>query len=114
MQTNIDSFERLTIPQPWSDDEIKRLFHLRNVVGWDWSEIALDLGRTESGVKSKYKYATYQRETKVPSIPFIREPTPEDVLIDRAKRFSEQHQSLTAAICGDPVFSQSALAKRIA
>lgn len=109
MNVDLESFERLTVPKPWPDEEIKRLFHLRNVLGRDWSEIAIDLGRTESGVKSKFKYATYERETKQPSVPFVREPVPDTVLVDRAKRLGSAARDLTASILGDPIPGWSAL-----
>lgn len=109
METHIESFERLTVPQPWSEDQIKRLFYLRNSKGWNWAEIATDLGRTESGVKSKFKYVSFDRETKVPSVPFVREPIPDIVLIDRARRLAASARDIAGAVFGDPPVGHSAL-----
>lgn len=115
MEIHSEAFERTTIPQAWSDEEIAKLMRLRLNVGLDWSEIALELGRTESGVKSKFKYVSYERETKAPSIPFVREPIPASVLAEQAKRVVAWGQrSLTGSLMGDPPEQFSALARRIA
>lgn len=115
MNVGLDTecFERTAIPQAWPASEISELFRLRLVVGLDWAEIALALGRTESGVKSKYKYEKFSREVKAPSVPFVREPVPEVVLAEQARRVVAWGQrSLTASLMGDPPPQFSALAGR--
>jgi hypothetical protein len=110
-----ESFERLTTPKPWSADELEQLVNLRRQAGLDWSEIAIRLDRTESGVKSKMKYIQYEaeRSAKQPSVPFEREPIPDSVLIDRARRLAASARDLTASICGDPPRGYSALDRRM-
>jgi hypothetical protein len=88
--------------------------HLRVVLGWSWAQIALELSRTESGVKSRFKYETHSREVKAPSVPFVREPTPAEVLLEQAKRLTAPFRSHAAAAFGDPPFGFSALDRRTA
>jgi Myb-like DNA-binding domain len=101
--TDLQSFERTTIPQIWRDDEVSELMRLRLTEGRSWDEIARALGRTESGVKSKYKYETHSREVRMPSVPFVREAVPDSVLKEQARRVvAWGERSLTAAVFGDP------------
>lgn len=101
--SDLQCFERLTVPQPWLDAEVAKLMRLRVVLGWSWGLIALELGRTESGVKSKFKYESHFREVKAPSVPFVREPIPDTVLREQARRVvAWGERSLTAAVFGDP------------
>lgn len=110
MLTTNHAFERQTEPQAWMRSEVDRLFTLRQLEGRDWSEIALALGRSESSVKSKYKYEIHSRLTEAPSLPFQREPIPQSVLAEQAKRLvAWGERTLTAAICGDPPIQYSAL-----
>jgi hypothetical protein len=112
--TDLIAFERPTIPQPWPEPEVERLFHLRSVLGWSWAEIALDMGRTESGVKSKFKYVLNDRIMKSPSVPFVREPVPDQVLREQARRVvAWGERSLTAAICGDPPAGWDARSRKL-
>lgn len=111
---DLQCFERTTIPQPWPDAEVARLMHLRTGLGWGWAEIASELGRTESGVKSKFKYEQHSRECRVPSVPFVREPTPVEVLREQARRMTAPFRSQAAAAFGDPPFGFSALDRRTA
>lgn len=107
------TFERLTTPQPWPEAEVARLMHLRLELGWGWPEIALELGRTESGVKSKLKYEQFSKEVRSPSIPFVREPIPKTVLAEQSQRIiAWGERSLTASLMGDPPVKFSALGKR--
>lgn len=112
MEIHSEAFERTTIPQAWSDEEIAKLMRLRLNVGLDWSEIALELGRTESGVKSKFKYVSYLREVKAPSVPFVREPIPAGVLAEQARRLAAPARDLAGAIFRDPPKGFSALDRR--
>lgn len=111
---DLECFERSTIPQPWTETEVARLMHLRTVLGRGWPEIAIELRRTESGVKSKFKYELHQREVRAPSVPFIREPVPAEVLIEQAKRLTASARDLAGAIFGDPPRGFSALDRRTA
>jgi hypothetical protein len=114
VETNTEAFERTTIPQAWSDEEIQKLFRLRQVVGLSWAEIAEELGRTESGVKSKFKYQQHERMVQAPSVPFIREPVPERVLAEQARRLAAPPQDLVGWTQGDPPKGFSALDRRSA
>jgi hypothetical protein len=77
--------------------------HMRVQLGWSWGQIALELSRTESSVKSRFKYETHSREVKAPSVPFVREPVPDSVLKEQARRVvAWGERSLTAAVFGDP------------
>ncbi len=114
MPDQLDCFERLTIPQPWPDAEVGRLMHLRLVLGWGWAEIAVELGRTESGVKSKFKYESHERSVRAPSVPFVREPVPESVLVEQARRLTASARDLAGAVFGDPPRGFSALDRRTA
>lgn len=112
--TFFDAFERLNPPVAWSTEEVDRLFQLRVVLGWGWDAIARDMGRTESGVKSKFKAVVFLR-AKNSSEPCQNEHVPETVLAEQAKRIVAWGQrSLTAAIMGDPPIQYSSLAKRTA
>jgi hypothetical protein len=114
LQTSeLEAFERSTIPQPWPDAEVARLFALRQVEGRDWGEIALALGRTESGVKSKYKYELHSRECRAPSVPYVREPVPSEVLAEQARRLTAWYRSQAGALFGDPPVGCSALDRRV-
>jgi hypothetical protein len=108
-----DSFERPTKSHLWPDIEVEELMRLRVVEGRDWAEIALALGRTESGVKSKFKYEKFAREIKAPSVPFQREPVPDGVLREQAKRLAASFRSQAGAAFGDPPFGFSALDRRM-
>jgi hypothetical protein len=111
--SDLTAFERLTPPQPWPDAEVARLFVLRQVEGRDWGEIASLLGRTESGVKSKLKYEIHRQQIRTPSVPYVREPVPEGVLREQARRVvAWGERSLTAALMGDPPPQYSSLARR--
>lgn len=112
-QATHQAFERLTEPVAWPPEEVARLFRLRQVEGRDWSEIARELGRTESGVKSKYKYELHSRDVRAPSVPFQREPVPELVLSEQARRLCAPYRSQASAFCGDPPFGFSALDRRV-
>lgn len=114
MATDLIAFERPTIPQPWPEPEVERLFHLRLVLGWSWAEIAGELGRTESGVKSKLKYEQASRAIKSPSVPFVREPVPCEVLAEQARRVCAGARDLAGAVFGDPPRGFSALDRRTA
>lgn len=105
------SFERLTTPQPWPDAEVERLFRLRLIEGWDWDAIARELGRTPSGVKSKFKYQQHNQATRAPSVPG-RESVPEGVLKEQARRVVACARDLAGAVFGDPPVGFSALDKR--
>lgn len=107
------AFERPTAPVAWADAEVERLFHCRQVLGWDWGAIARELGRTESGVKSKFKYVQNDRLIKSPSVPFVREPIPADVLREQARRLSAPFRDLAGAVFGDPPWGHSALDRRV-
>lgn len=110
---DLQCFERLTVPQPWLDAEVAKLMHMRLMLGWSWGQIALELGRTESSVKSRFKYETHSREVKAPSVPFVREPVPESVLKEQARRVvAWGERSLTATLMGDPPAQFSSLASR--
>lgn len=111
--SDLQCFERLTVPQPWLGAEVAKLMHMRLMLGWGWGQIALELGRTESSVKSRFKYETHSREVKAPSVPFVREPVPDSVLKEQARRVvAWGERSLTAAILGDPAPQFSALGQR--
>jgi hypothetical protein len=113
LATDQIAFERLTVPVAWPREEVARLLRLRLELGWGWAEIACELGRTESGVKSKFKYEMHSREVRAPSLPFIREPVPESVLAEQARRIvAWGERSLTAAVFGDPPAQYSGLASR--
>jgi len=88
--------------------------HLRLVEGRSWDEIATALGRTESGVKSKFKYQLHQREVKAPAVPFVREPVPSEVLLEQAKRLTATARDLAGSVFGDPPRGFSALDRRTA
>lgn len=109
-----DCFERSTIPQPWPEAEVLELMRLRVHLGWGWAEIAVELGRTESGVKSKFKYELHQREVRAPSVPFVREPVPDSVLVEQARRLTASARDLAGAVFGDPPRGFSALDRRLA
>lgn len=109
---DLQCFERTTIPQPWPDAEVARLMRLRLDLGWSWAEIALELGRTESGVKSRFKYEQHSREVKAPSVPFVREPVPDSVLADQARRLTAGARDLAGSVFGDPPRGFSALDRR--
>lgn len=112
--TDLIAFERPTIPQPWFDAEVADLMRLRSHLGWGWAEIAAKLGRTESSVKSRFKYETHSREVKAPSVPFVREPVPDSVLKEQAKRIvAWGERSLTAAMMGDPPPGWDARARKM-
>jgi hypothetical protein len=101
--TDLQCFERTTIPQLWRDEEVAELMRLRLIEGRSWDEIAVALGRTESGVKSKYKYETHSREVRTPSVPFVRESVPDSVLKEQARRVvAWGERTLTATLMGDP------------
>lgn len=109
----MECFERSTIPQPWPEAEVAKLMHMRTILGWGWAEIASDLGRTESSVKSRFKYEQHSREVRAPSVPFVREPVPCEVLAEQARRVvAWGERSLTASLMGDPAPQFSALAGR--
>lgn len=108
------AFERPTAPVAWADAEVERLMRLRLALGWSWDDIAADLGRTESGVKSKFKYEQHSREVRAPSVPFVREPVPDCVMLDRARRLSAPFRDLAGAVFGDPPWGHSALDRRSA
>jgi hypothetical protein len=112
--TFFDAFERLNPPVPWTADEVERLFQLRTQLGWDWAAIAVELGRTESGVKSKFKAVVHQRACTTPSLPGEREPIPEHVLAEQAKRLVARARDLAGAVFGDPPVGFSALDRRSA
>lgn len=113
LQTSeLEAFERSTIPQPWPEAEVARLFALRQVEGRDWGEIALALGRTESGVKSRFKYEIHSRAVKARSVPFVREPIPASVLAEHGRRLAAPFRDLAGAVFGDPPFGYSALDSR--
>lgn len=110
MGTDLIAFERPTIPQPWLDAEVAELMRLRSELGLCWAEIAAKLRRTESGVKSRFKYEQHSREVRTPSVPFIREPVPDSVLKEQARRVvAWGERSLTAALMGDPAPQYSSL-----
>ena len=111
---DLQCFERLTIPQPWPDAEVARLMHLRFVLGWGWGQIAVELGRTESSVKSRFKYEQHSRDVKAPSVPFVREPIPDGVLREQARRLTATARDLAGAVFGDPPRGFSALDRRVA
>lgn len=114
LQTSeLEAFERSTIPQPWPEAEVARLFALRQVEGRDWGEIALELGRTESGVKSKYKYEQFSKQMRSPSVPFVREAIPAKVLAEQARRLAAPFRDLAGAVFGDPPVGCSALDGRL-
>ena len=111
--TFFDAFERLNPPVAWSTEEVDRLFQLRVVLGWGWDAIARDMGRTESGVKSKFKAVVHSRAPHAPSMPGVREPVPESVLNEQARRIvAWGERGLTATVLGDPPLQFSALAAR--
>lgn len=107
------AFERPTAPVAWSAVEIARLFHLRLELGWDWPRVARALGRTESGVKSKLKYELFRRSVQRPAVPFEREPVPESVLAEQAKRIVAPFRDLAGAVFGDPPVGCSMLDRRL-
>jgi hypothetical protein len=109
---DLTAFERLTVPVAWPREEVARLFRLRLELGWGWAEIACELGRTESGVKSKFKYEQHNREVRAPSVPFVREPVPESVLAEQARRLSAPFRDLAGAVFSDPPVGFSALDRR--
>jgi len=114
-RTELVAFERLNPPVAWSTEEISKLMHLRAQLGWDWCAIAVELGRTESGVKSKYKYVLHERScAKAPSLPGGREPIPETVLVEQARRLAAAARDLAGAVFGDPPRGFSALDRRSA
>ena len=90
MPTDLIAFERPTIPQPWPDAEVERLFRLSQVVGMSWSEITDAMGRTESGVNPNSNT----------SVPFVREPVPAEVLVDHARRLCAGARDLAGAFLG--------------
>lgn len=107
------AYERKTIPQDWSEGEKLELFRLRLEEGRDWAEIALALRRTESGVKSKFKYEQFRRQMAAPEPAEAREPVPDGVLREQARRIvAWGERTLTAAICGDPAPGFGAAASR--
>jgi hypothetical protein len=108
------AFERLNPPVAWSTSEIEKLMHLRTQLGWDFSAIAIELGRTESGVKSKYKYVLNDRLIKAPALPGVRDPVPQQVLAEQARRLTAPARDLTGAVFGDPPSGWSALDRRTA
>ena len=108
------AYERKTIPQDWSLAEKAELFRLRLEEGLDWSEIALALGRTESGVKSKFKYEQFRQQVAAPDFPEAREPVPESVLREQARRVTAWYRGQVGALCGDPPVGFSALDRRAA
>lgn len=108
------SFERQTVPHPWLEGEVARLMHLRLFLGWGWAEIANDLSRTESGVKSKFKYEQFRRTVKAPAMPLQREEVPPSVLAEQARRLAAPFRDLTGAVFGDPPVGSSALDQRTA
>ena len=112
--TFFDAFERLNPPVPWTGEEVERLFQLRTQLGWDWAAIAVELGRTESGVKSKFKYVAFQKTVQAPSLPGQRDPIPDSVLNEQAKRMAARPRDLTGWVLGDPPRGFSALDKRSA
>lgn len=112
-QTNFfEAFERLNAPVPWTTEEVDRLFHLRLRLGWDWSAVALDLGRTESGVKSKFKAVVFARSTATAIRVADRDPIPDSVLNEQARRLCAVARDLTGLVMGDPPRGFSELDKR--
>lgn len=112
MLTDLIAFERLTPSVAWSETEVERLLSLR-ALGHGWPEIAAQLGRTESGVKSKFKYQLHARTCQQPAPE--REPVPPSVLAEQARRVvAWGERSLTAALMGDPAPQYSSLARRAA
>jgi hypothetical protein len=106
-------FERKTIPQAWPAEEIAELLRLRLQEGRDWSEISIRLGRSESAVKSKFKYVQHDRAAKEPAVPFVREPVPDSVLAEQARRLVAPFRDLAGAVFGDPPVGCSALDRRV-
>lgn len=106
------AFERLNPPVAWTGEEVERLFRLRVQLGWDWAAIACDLGRTESGVKSKFKYVLFQKTVASPTLPGQRDPIPDSVLAEQARRVVARARDLAGSVFGDPPIGFSALDKR--
>lgn len=104
--------ERLNPTVAWTPQEVAELFRL-HALGWGWHAIGRAMGRSHSGVKSKFKYEMNNREIKAPSLPGVRDPVPEGVLAEQARRLAAwSERTLTATICGDPAPEWAALARR--
>jgi hypothetical protein len=101
-------------PKDWTDDEVALLLRLRRE-RHDWATIVGHFpGRSHAAVVSKFNYLmAAPNRPKLAAIPFVREPTPPEVLADQAKRVAAWAQrSLTASLMGDPPPQFSALARR--
>lgn len=101
-------------PKDWSDEEEELLLKLRRE-RHDWATIVGSFpGRSHAAVVSKFNYLmAAPNRPKGSAIPFVREPVPEQVLVDQAKRAVAWGQrSLTGSLMGDPPPQFSALARR--
>lgn len=93
----------------WSSQEIETLRNLRDKYRLGWDEIGKRLGRPSGTVYHKYKYL----EVSAPSgIITARISIPAPTEHDWRKRQLLSHQTLTAALCGDPLPGYSALERR--
>lgn len=97
----------------WTCDEDRRL---RKEYSHDlsWSDLAkLFPGRTQAGVRhraSKLKLSAGRTQGAVRVIAEARPEPSEQIWLDRDRR-SNEPRDITALLCGDPPFSQSALAR---
>lgn len=106
------SFEPKTAPKAWTSAEVARLMRMRRD-GLGWPEIAEALGRTESGVRSRFKYANHAACVSGPEKAFQREPVPDSVLAEQARRICAPFRDLAGAVFGDPPIGSSALDQRV-
>lgn len=92
----------------WTEEECARLLHLKEVEKKTWREIDALLGRRKG--TSHSKYIAIRDPLPVSMIePANRVVLSEKALAERAARQRLEHQSLTAAFCGDPLPGYSAL-----
>ena len=111
------AFEPRTEPKDWTPQEEARLIRLKEVEGKTWDQIVRRFpGRTRAGIISKYAYMKSEktRAETPPAVPFVREPIPDHVLLDAARRAAAGPRDLVGAIMGDPPRGHSALDRRTA
>lgn len=100
---------RIKIQKAWPPEETAQLLRLRDECRLGWNEIAKRLGRPSGTCYSKYTYVKNSTPKNKVARP---EPLNAESVREWLHRSSLSHQTLTAAIMGDPLPGYSALDRR--
>jgi hypothetical protein len=102
----------------WSDEEIARLHHMRDVLHLPFQDIGLELGRSREACKIKYNTIEQGRILSCDALDRgerngLRVSVTREALADRDARYQAWlRQSPAAALMGDPLPGRSALDQR--